>query len=169
MKRERVIILFAVCFALFALSSWASAEVKAPVQPKAPDQDPTWKVYLESDTKRYYFSPASVQVLDSRKVRVWEKIAARTPDGETDTLKSLIELDCSSSKYRVVATKEFDPATGADKPEAVFENEPWQYFNLESILGVLYDNVCYKGGMKIQDTAKPAKPTKEDKKKEEGK
>lgn len=167
MKRERAIIVFlTVCVALFALSSWAFAQIKTPVQQKAPDKDQVWKIYLESETKKYYFSPATVQVLDNRRVRVWEKIAVRTTDGEADSLKSLIELDCSSSKYRVVATKEFDPATGADRPEIVSENEPWRYFDLESILGVLYDNVCYRGGAKIQSTSKPKK---EEKKKEETK
>lgn len=170
MKRERVIIVLAVCFMLLALSSWGFAQIKAPEQPKAPDTDQTWKLYLESQAKKYYFSPASLRILDKRKVRVWEKIAERTNDGEADVLKSLIELDCSSSKYRVVATKEVDRATGADKPEMISENEPWQYFSLESILGVLYENVCYQGGAKIQDTtSKPVKPKKEEKKKEDKK
>ncbi len=169
MKRERLIIVFAACFILFVLSSWAFAQIKAPEQPKAADKDQTWKIYLESQGKKYYFSPASLQILDNRKVRVWEKIAERTKDGEDDVLKSLIELDCSTSKYRVVASKEVDRATGADKPEMLSENEPWQYFSLESILGVLYDNVCYQGGKKIMDTSKPAKPKKEEKKKEDQK
>ena len=161
MKREGIIIVFAICCALFLLSSSAFAQVKAPVEaPKAPEKDPVWKVYLESEGKRYYFAPGTVRVLDNRKVEVWEKIAEKKGDGDVDTLKSLIQLDCSSSKYRVVATKEIDPATGQDKPEIRSENDPWQYFNLESILGVLYDNVCYRGGMKIPDTSKPAKPAK---------
>lgn len=168
MKRERVIIVLAVCFMLLVLSSWGFAEIKAPEQPNAPDNQ-TWKLYLESQAKKYYFSPASLQILDKRRVRVWEKIAERTNDGEADVLKSLIELDCSSSKYRVVASKEIDKATGADKPEMISENEPWQYFSLESILGVLYENVCYQGGTKIQDTSKPVKPKKDNKKKEDQK
>ena len=162
---KRVGILFAVCFALVLLASGAFAQIVPKEQPKAPEKDPAWKIYLESETKRYYFSPATVKVLDGRKVQVWEKIANKTTDGEVDSLKSLIELNCSSSQYRVVATKEYDPATGTDKSEIVTQNEPWQYFALESILGVLWDNVCYQGGVKIQDTSKPAKPPKADKKK----
>ena len=157
---KRIGILFAVCCALVFLVSSAFAQTTPKEQPKAPEKDPTWKIYLESETKKYYFSPGTLKILDGRKVQVWEKIANKTTDGEVDTLKSLIELDCSSSKYRVVATKEFDPATGADKPEIVSENETWQYFSLESILGVLWDNVCYKGGVKIHDASKPAKPVK---------
>lgn len=160
MIMKRIGIVCAVFFTLVLLASFVFAQATPKEQPKVPEKDPTWKIYLESETKRYYFSPATVKVLDGRKVRVWEKIANKTTDGEVDTLKSLIELDCSSSKYRVVATKEYDPATGADKPEIVSENEPWQYFNLESILGVLWDNVCYQGGVKIGDTSKPAKPVK---------
>jgi hypothetical protein len=150
MRMKKIGILFAVCFALVLLASLTFAQVVPKEQPKAPEKDPAWKIYLESETKRYYFSPASVQRIDKAKVQVWEKIANKTTDGEVDTLKSLMELDCASSKYRVVATKEFDPATGADKPEIASPNEPWQYFSLESVLGVLYDNVCYKHGVKIQ-------------------
>ncbi len=49
----------------------------------------------------------------------------------------------------IVASREFD-ISGQEKPEIRTENEPWQYFSLESVLGVLYDNVCYKDGTKIQ-------------------
>ncbi len=178
MKRGSTLAVSIVCFIILALSSWVHAQTaqQGPTgpgvkgtgvtDPKAPPvKDETWKIYLESGVKKYYFSPATVQKLDKRKVRVWEKIADRTTDGEVDKIKSLIEFDCSTSKYRIVASKEFDPTTGTDKPEIISENDPWQYFSLESILGVLYDNVCYQGGVKIPDTSKPVKPKKEEKKK----
>lgn len=130
----------------------------------APESE--WKIYLEADSARYYFSPASVE-RNGKIVRVWEKITEPTKDqSEVDKVKSLIELDCSSSKYRIVAEKEYDPATGKDKPEVQMNNEPFKYFNLESILGVLYDNVCYQGGVKITESPKAAKAKKEEKKNE---
>ncbi len=151
MKRKKIVIVFTVCCMLLVLSSLAFAQSEAPEQPQVSDKDQEWKVYLESEARIYYFSPASVQRLDNRRVRVWEKISGKnTKDGETDIVKSLIELDCSSSKYRVVASREFDISTGAEKPEVISENEPWQYFSHETILGILYDNVCYKHGEKIQ-------------------
>ncbi|MBP1749850.1 MAG: hypothetical protein H6Q52_2389 [Deltaproteobacteria bacterium] len=149
MKRERVVIVFAVCFMLFVLSSWAFAQTTVPEQPKAPAGDQNWTVYLESENRKYYFNPASEERFDEAKVRVWEKIAAKNKDGESDIVKSLIEFNCASSKYRIVASREFD-VSGQEKPEVRLENEPWQYFNLETVLGALYDNVCYKHGTKIQ-------------------
>ncbi len=149
MEGKRVGIVCAVCLSLILLSTWVFAQPSPVAQPKTPEKAPEWKIYMESQTKRYYFNPASVQMIDRQRARVWEKIAVKTADGEVDSLKSLIELDCSSSKYRVVASKEYDPVTGTDKNEMVTENEPWQYFSQETILGVLWDNVCYKHGVRV--------------------
>lgn len=149
MKRERIVIVCAVCVMLIVLSSWAFAQVQLPGPPKAPASGQNWKVYLESENRRYSFDPASEEKFDQAKVRVWEKITAKNRDGDSDMMKSLIEFNCASSQYRIVASREFD-VSGQEKPEFRTENEPWKYFELESVLGVLYDNVCYKHGVKIQ-------------------
>jgi hypothetical protein len=87
---------------------------------------------------------------------VWERITDKNKTGEeTDRVKSQIEFNCSSSKYRIVASQEYDPATKTEKPEVRTENEPWTYFSLDSILGILYDNVCYQSGNKVQNLQKP--------------
>ena len=172
MRRERMGIFFTVCLMLLVLPSWVFAQADAtgaPEQPKKEESDQTWKLYMESEAKKYYFSPATIQRFDKRKVRVWEKITAKNKDGESDRVKSLFEFNCSSSKYRIVASVEYDAATGAEKPEIVSQNDPWQYFSQETILGILYENVCYQGGEKIPDTSKAAKPKEEDKKKDEPK
>jgi hypothetical protein len=156
-----------VCLMLLVLPSWVFAQkdaTGAPEQPKKEESDQTWKLYMESAAKKYYFSPATIQRFDKRKIRVWEKITTKNKDSESDLVKSLFEFDCSSSKYRIVASVEYEAATGAEKPQVISQNEPWQYFSHETILGILYDNVCYQGGEKIQDTSKPAKPKKEEKK-----
>jgi len=175
MKKEKVVIVIAACLMLIVLSSWAFAQVQPPEPPKTPVGDQNWKLYLESENRKYYFNPASEEKLDQAKVRVWEKIAAKNRDGESDVMKSLIEFNCASSEYRIVASREFD-VSGQEKPEVRTDNEPWKYFSLESVLGVLYDNVCYKHGVKIQKLKSipplvaPAKnEKKEDQKKEDQK
>ncbi len=105
MRRERVLIVFAVCFMLFVASSWAFAQTKAPEQPQA-SENQEWKVYLESEAKKYYFNPASEEKVDQAKIRVWEKITSKGRDGESDIVKSLIEFNCASSEYRIVASRD---------------------------------------------------------------
>jgi hypothetical protein len=152
MKREKIVILCAVFVMLVVLPSWAIGQIKPPEPteaPKTPAGIQNWIVYLESGNRKYYYDPASEQKFDQAKVRVWEKIVAKTSGGESDLVKSLIEFNCASSTYRIVASQEYD-VSGQEKPEFRTENEPWQYFSLESVLGVLYDNVCYKHGVKVQ-------------------
>jgi hypothetical protein len=103
-----------------------------------------WKIYMGTETRRYYFDPASIQKLDKRIVRVWERITEPDKDGEEmEKVESLLELDCGSSRYRIVASREYDSARPGEKPVVRMENGPWTYFNLETILGILYDNVCF--------------------------
>ncbi|MEN6615895.1 MAG: surface-adhesin E family protein [Syntrophorhabdus sp.] len=172
-KRLVVSITLVACVIILACTVPVSAQtirerLMNPQSPPKASPESEWKIYLESDSARYYFSPASVQRV-GKIARVWEKITTINKDqSETDKIKSLIELDCSSSKYRIIAEKEYDPATGQDKPEAQI-NESFKYFSLESILGVLYDNVCYQGGVKVTGPPKAKKDEKKDDKKEEKK
>lgn len=159
MKRRGLFLTgFAAILVVLAISVTCMAQTKAPQQPQPQPQqkDERWKIYLESDAKNFYFDPASVQRLENRIVRVWERITDKSKTGEeTDRVKSQIEFNCSSSKYRIVASQEYDPATKTEKPEVRTENEPWTYFSLDTILGILYDNVCYQSGNKVQNVQKP--------------
>lgn len=121
-----------------------------------------WTIYMESENNKYYFDPASIQYPGKRVVRVWERMTVKgIGDKETEKVKSLIELDCNQSSYRIIAWKEYDPETQMEKPEVRSDNEPWSYFTQDTILGILYDNVCYKSTIKKTDQ----KPKTDEKKK----
>lgn len=148
MKRRGMILLpvFIVALGVLAMAAVCMAQSQAPAK-AAPANEPAqpWKLYLESENRKYYFDPSSVEVPEKRVVRVWEKITEKSKDGEeTDKVKSLIELDCSSSRYRIIAWKEYDAATKTEKPEVRNDGESWSYFDQDNILGVLYDNVCWE-------------------------
>ncbi len=105
---------------------------------------PQWRLYMGNETRRYYFDSNSIERLDKRIVRVWERITQPDKDGnEVEMVQTLIELDCGSSRYRIIAEKQFDSANPGEKPEARMENGPWTYFEQDVILGILQDNVCY--------------------------
>lgn len=158
MKRRGMLLKSLIAaFIVLAVSMTCMAQTKTRPQPEDQPKEQSkeqpgeqskdrrqWKMYMEGETRRYYFDPASVQKLDKRIVKVWERITQPDDDGaEIEKLESLIELDCGSSKYRIVASREYDAAKPAQKPELRTENGPWTYFSLDTILGILYDNVCY--------------------------
>lgn len=149
MKRRGIFLKgFVTAFIVLAVSVTGVAQTTTqPQQPPPQDQSKDqrqWKIYMESDTRKYYFDPASVQRLDKRVVRVWERITKANREGaEVEKVHSIMELDCSSSKYRVIGTKDYDRAKPGENPEIRMENGPWTYFSLDSVLGILYDNVCF--------------------------
>lgn len=114
---------------------------KPAVYPKG---QPQWRLYMGNDMRRYYFDSNSIERLDKRIVRVWERITQPDRDGnEIEKVQTLMELDCGSSRYRIIAEKEFDSVKPGETPEARMQNGPWTYFNQEAILGILQDNVCF--------------------------
>lgn len=142
--RGRILQGFIAAFFVLA-AAVCIAQAQAPAQTQTPAQAGPWKVYFESENQRYYYDSTSIERPGKRIVRVWERIVKKGKgDEEFDKVKSLIELDCSSSKYRIIATKEYDVATKTEKPEVRSDGEPWSYYDQESILGVLYDNVCFE-------------------------
>ncbi len=167
---------FIAAFIVVAVSITGVAQTTQPqaqskdqpqIQPKdQPQAERQWKLYMESDTRKYYFDPASVQRLDKRVVRVWERITKANKEGaEVDKVESLMELDCGSSKYRILGSKDYDAVKPGEKPELRMENGPWTYFSLDTILGILYDNVCYTdptGRPKIAPKARTQEKPKEE-------
>ncbi|OPY01673.1 MAG: hypothetical protein A4E60_01542 [Syntrophorhabdus sp. PtaB.Bin047] len=120
--------------------------VQAGEQPKKEVQkgQPQWRLYMGNEMRRYYFDSNSIERLDKRVVRVWERITQPDKDGnEIEKVQTLMELDCGSSRYRVVAEREFDSAKPGETPAPRMQNGPWTYFNQEAILGILQDNVCF--------------------------
>ena len=105
----------------------------------------TWNMYLDGEKQKYYYDPSSLERPAKRIVRVWERITEKNKEGvETEKARNLLEINCSSNKFRIIAYKELDPATNAEGPEVRTEGEPWTVFSLDSILGILYDNVCWE-------------------------
>jgi len=141
MKRRQMILQgFVIALFILGVSVMCLAQTQQP-----PAQTQPWKLYFEGETQRYYFDPATIERFEKRIVRVWERITEKNKSGdETEKVKSHIELNCSSSKYRIIATKEYDAATKTEKPEIRSDGEPWTYFVQESVLGVLYENVCWE-------------------------
>ncbi|NLT22738.1 MAG: hypothetical protein GXX82_06800 [Syntrophorhabdus sp.] len=142
-------------FIVLAMSITCAAQTAKP-QPQPPTASgeqakkdvpkgqPQWRLYMGNETRRYYFDSNSLERLDKRVVRVWERITEPDKDGnEVERVQTLMELDCGSSKYRIIAEKEFGSAKPGEKPEARMENGPWTYFEQDTILGILQDNVCY--------------------------
>ena len=163
---------FVAAFIVVAVSTTGVAQTtQSPPQPPPqvqskdqPQAQRQWKIYMESDTRKYYFDPASVQKLDKRVVRVWERITKADKDGsEIEKVQSLMELDCGSSKYRVVSSKDYDRAKPGEEPEIRMENGPWTYFSLDTVLGILYDNVCFTSSKPATAPKAPAKPKEEPK------
>ncbi len=143
-RREMILLVFIVALGVLAMAAVCAAQAPAKEAPPAKEQAQPWKLYLESESKKFYYDSSSIEMPENRVVRVWEKITEKNKDGdETEKVKSLIELDCSSSRYRVIAWKEYDAATKTEKPEVRNDDDSWSYFDLDNILGVLYDNVCW--------------------------
>jgi hypothetical protein len=145
-----------VVFIVLAMSITCAAQTAQPQPqpPKEPGEEvkkeiprgqPQWRLYMGNETRRYYFDSNSIERLDKRVVRVWERITQPDNDGnEIEKVQTLMELDCNSSKYRIIAEKDFSSARSGEKPEARMENGPWTYFEQDTILGILQDNVCFK-------------------------
>jgi hypothetical protein len=141
-------------FIVLAVSITCAAQTAGP-QPQpgeqsgekpgvSPKGQPQWRLYMGNDMRRYYFDSNSIERLDKRIVRVWERITQPDRDGnETEKVQTLMELDCGSSRYRIIAEKEFDSVKPGETPETRMQNGPWTYFNQEAILGILQDNVCF--------------------------
>ncbi len=103
-----------------------------------------WKSFYETEKERFYFDNTSLERLDERSFKIWQKTTEKQASGdEVDKYKSLIEVNCAQKIYRTHVLVEYDTITGRALPEQRYEdNQPWIRFPLESKFGSLYDNFC---------------------------
>ena len=103
-----------------------------------------WKAFYENEKERYYFDNTSLERLDNKSFRIWQKITEKqTGTDEVDKVKSQIEINCSQKIFKTLSLIEYDTISGKALPEQRYgEDQPWVKFSLESKYGALYDNFC---------------------------
>lgn len=102
-----------------------------------------WKAYYENEKERYYFDNASLERIDKKSFKIWQKVTEKQAGtDEIDKFKSLIEIDCAAKIYKTHALVEYDTVSGKALPEQRYEDQPWIRFYLESTTGILSDNFC---------------------------
>jgi len=103
-----------------------------------------WKAFYENEKERYYFDNTSLERLDNKSFRIWQKVTEKqTGTDEVDKVKSQIEVNCSQKVYKILSLIEYDTISGKALPEQRYgEDQPWVKFSLESKYGALYDNFC---------------------------
>ena len=67
----------------------------------------------------------------------------------------LIEMDCSSRKFRYLSVTEYEEETGKALAEERTDNAPWIKFSLDSFMAGLYDNICFEKKQPKQPEKKP--------------
>lgn len=103
-----------------------------------------WKAFYENEKERYYFDNISLERLEGKSFRIWQKVTEKqTGTDEVDKFKSQIEVNCSQKIYRTLALVEYDAISGKALPEQRYgDDQPWIKFSLSSIFGAIYDNFC---------------------------
>lgn len=112
-----------------------------------------WKFFyqteIEQETRtvvqKLYYDTSSIEKPQKGIIRVAQK-ATRVvaKEAEADFKTWLVELNCSSRKFRYLSVKEFEEGTGKMITEERSDNAPWVRFPLESVIAGLYDNVCFE-------------------------
>jgi hypothetical protein len=69
----------------------------------------------------------------------------------------LVEMNCSSHRYRYLSVTEYEEGTGKVLTEERTDNAPWIKFSLDSFIAGLYDNICFEKKQPKQPEKKPAK------------
>ncbi len=112
-----------------------------------------WQFYYQTEiekddatiTEKLYFDMSSVVRPEKNIAKVTQKTTRAGYDGkETDSKLRLIEINCSSHKYRVLSVTGFESETGKARPEVRYGDAPWIRFSLDSVMEVLYGNVCFE-------------------------
>lgn len=112
-----------------------------------------WQFYYQTEiekddatiTEKLYYDMSSVVKPEKNVVKATQKITrAGYNEKETDSKLRLLEINCSSRKYRVLSMTEFEFGTGKALPEVRYDNAPWTRFSLDSVMEVLYSNVCFE-------------------------
>jgi len=103
-----------------------------------------WKAFYENEKERFYFDNTSLERLDNKSFRIWQKITEKqTGTDEVDKVKSQIEVNCSQKVYKTLSLIEYDTISGKALPEQKYgDDQPWIRFSLGSTIGALYDNFC---------------------------
>lgn len=130
-----------------------------------------WKFYYQSEveredktvTEKLYFDASSIERPQKKMVKIMQKVTRVANDKtETDSKSRLIEMDCSSRKFRYLSVTEYEADTGKVLSEERTDNAPWIKFSLDSFMAGLYDNICFEKKQSKQVEKKPEKqPDKE--------
>ena len=126
-----------------------------------------WKFYYRSEveredktvTEKLYFDASSVAKPQKDIVKVTQKVTKLAADGktETDSKMRVIEMNCSSRKFRYLSVTESEEDTGKALAEEWTDNAPWTNFYLDSVIAGLYENVCFEKKEAKQPEKKPEK------------
>jgi len=103
-----------------------------------------WKAFYENEKERYYFDNTSLERLDNKSFRIWQKVTEKqTGTDEIDKFRSQIEINCTQKIFKTLSLIEYDTISGKALPEQKYgEDQPWVKFSLEAKYGALYDNFC---------------------------
>ena len=126
-----------------------------------------WKFYYQTEvekedktvTEKLYFDASSVVKPQKDIVKVTQKVTKLAADEktETDSKMRLIEMNCSSRKFRYLSVTEYEEDTGKALAEERTDNAPWTKFSLDSVIAGLYENVCFEKKQAKQPEKKPEK------------
>jgi hypothetical protein len=124
-----------------------------------------WKFYYqtevekenETETQKFYLDASSIEKPQKGIVRVMQKVTllGRDEKTETDARMRLVEMDCSSRKFRYLSVTEYDKETGKALATNQTDNPPWIKFSLDSFMAGLYDNICFEKKPSKQPDKKP--------------
>jgi hypothetical protein len=128
-------------------------------------QGADWKFYYQTEiekgnkteTQKLYFDGSSIEKPQKGIVKVTQKVTKLASDEktETDIRMRLIEMNCSSRKFRYLSVTEYEEGTGKALAEERTDNPPWIQFSLDSFMAGLYDNVCFEKKPSKQPEKKP--------------
>jgi hypothetical protein len=113
-----------------------------------------WKFYYQTEvekenktvTEKLYFDASSIERPQKGIVKVMQKVTKLAADEktETDSKMRLIEMNCSSRKFRYLSVTEFEEGTGKALAEERTDNAPWIQFYLDSFMAGIYDIICFE-------------------------
>jgi hypothetical protein len=130
-------------------------------------QGADWKFYYQTEvekenktiTEKLYFDASSIEKPQKGIVKVTQKVTKLAADEktETDSRMRLVEMNCSSHRYRYLSVTEYEESTGKVLTEERTDNAPWIKFSLDSFIAGLYDNICFEKKQPKQPDKKPEK------------
>jgi hypothetical protein len=130
-------------------------------------QGADWKFYYQTEvekenktiTEKLYFDASSIEKPQKGIVKVTQKVTKLAADEktETDSRMRLVEMNCSSHRYRYLSVTEYEEGTGKVLTEERTDNAPWIKFSLDSFIAGLYDNICFEKKQPKQTEKKPDK------------